>query len=155
VSAVVPLAAPVLRPLAVADIDRLATIEGRAYHQQGWTRGIFADCLRVGYCGWGVEDGGGLAGYGFVSVAVGESHLLNLAVDPPSQGRGLGRVLLAQMFESAREWGAECMFLEVRPSNLRARTLYASAGFTEFGRRRGYYPAADGREDALILCRRL
>lgn len=154
-SAVVPLSAPLLRPLGAGDIDRLAAIERRAYRHQGWTRGIFADCLRVGYAGWGVEDGGALAGYAFVSVAVGESHLLNLAVDPGSQGRGLGRLLLAQMFESAREWGAECMFLEVRPSNRRARTLYARAGFTEFGRRRGYYPVPGGREDALILCRRL
>jgi len=154
-SAVISFAAPLLRPLAEADLDRLAAIEERAYRHQGWSRGIFSDCLRVGYSGWGVEDDGTLAGYGFVSVAVGESHLLNLAVDPGHQGRGLGRLLLAQMLQSAREWGAECMFLEVRPSNRRARLLYARTGFTEFGRRRDYYPAPNGREDALVLCRRL
>lgn len=156
-SAVAPFEVPLLRPLTRRDLDRLAQIEAGAYCSHGWSRGIFEDCLRVGYACWGAEEGGGLAGYGILSVAVGESHLLNLAVDPRCQRRGLGRLLLEHMLQVARKWGAECMFLEVRPSNERARALYACAGFTEFGRRRGYYPAgrARGREDALVLCRRL
>lgn len=156
-SAVVPFEVPRLRPLTRRDLDRLADIESRAYWSHGWSRGIFEDCLRVGYACWGVEEDARLAGYGILSVAVGESHLLNLAVDPRRQGRGLGRLLLEHTLQAARQWGAECMFLEVRPSNERARALYARAGFTEFGRRRGYYPAsrAGGREDALVLCRRL
>lgn len=156
-SAVAPFEIPILRPLMQSDLDRLADIESRAYRTHGWTRGIFEDCLRVGYACWGAEEGGLLAGYGILTVAVGESHLLNLAVDPRHQGHGLGRLLLEHMLAAARRWGAECMFLEVRPSNVRARSLYARAGFSEFGRRRGYYPAGQGgaREDALVLCRRL
>lgn len=156
-SAVAPLHFPLLRPLTLRDLDRLVEIESQAYWSHGWTRGIFEDCLRVGYACWGAEEGSRLAGYGILSVAVGESHLLNLAVDPARQGRGLGRLLLDHMLQSARRWGAECMFLEVRPSNARARDLYARAGFSEFGRRRGYYPAGrdGGREDALVLCLRL
>ncbi len=156
-SAVIPLQAPLLRPLTLGDVHRLVEIETYAYHRQGWTQGIFEDCLRVGYSCWGAEDQGRLAGYGILSVAVGESHLLNLAVDPPSQRTGLARLLLEHLFRVAQEAGAECMFLEVRPSNDRARRIYTRAGFTEFGRRRGYYPASarGNREDALVLCRRL
>lgn len=145
-------AAPLLRPLASSDLDLLAAIEERAY-PQGWTRGIFADCLRVGYCCWGVESNGALAGYGIISVAAGESHLLNLAIDPASQRKGLGRLLLEHLLSVARSWQVTHMFLEVRPSNVAARTLYAAVGFEEFGRRRGYYPPtpAGGREDAVVL----
>ncbi len=43
------------------------------------------------------------------------------------------------------------MFLEVRPSNLAARALYADNGFRELHVRRGYYPADEGREDAILM----
>lgn len=155
-NAVVRPARATLRQLLISDLDALVAIERRAY-RTGWTRAIFEDCLRVGYCCWGVELDGGLTGYAIVSVAADESHLLNLAVDPPCQRRGLGRVLLEHSFVVAREWHAECMYLEVRPSNVTARALYESAGFIEYGRRHGYYPAAaDGRrEDALVFRRDL
>jgi len=45
------------------------------------------------------------------------------------------------------------MLLEVRPSNVGALNLYHEAGFAEIGRRKGYYPAVHGREDALVLQR--
>ncbi|MGZ8155124.1 MAG: ribosomal protein S18-alanine N-acetyltransferase, partial [Burkholderiales bacterium] len=46
---------------------------------------------------------------------------------------------------------AERAFLEVRPSNTAARALYARSGFSEIGRRRDYYPAQEGREDAVVM----
>jgi ribosomal-protein-alanine N-acetyltransferase len=155
-NAVVAFDPPVLRALVPDDLDRMATIEARAY-ARGWTRGIFSDCLRIGYYCRGLECGGELAGYGIVSVAAAESHLLNLAVDPDYQRRGFAKMLLADVTEFARGANAECMFLEVRPSNAAALALYMHTGFNEFGRRRGYYPPTSGgeREDALILCRRL
>lgn len=146
-----------VRQLGETDLDRLAVIERCAYQAHGWSRAIFADCLGVGYDCWGVVHEGVLVGYGIFSVAVGESHLLNLAVHPDSQGRGIGRFMLDFVLREAARRDAECMFLEVRPSNRVARALYAAAGFNEFGRRRGYYPNGPGgvREDALIFCRRL
>jgi [ribosomal protein S18]-alanine N-acetyltransferase len=55
----------------------------------------------------------------------------------------------------ARELGASQMFLEVRPSNRPGQALYERHGFQRIARRRGYYPAAHGREDALVLSRAL
>lgn len=156
-SAVHPVERVYIRSLAEEDLDRLAEIERRAYRSLGWNRSIFADCLGVGYGCWGATLRDGLIGYGIVSVAVGESHLLNLAVDPDYQGRGVGQFVLDFLLSEATRREAECMFLEVRPSNVVARELYGRAGFSEFGRRRGYYPHGPdgGREDALIYCRRL
>jgi len=156
-SAVRPLEEPRLRALTRADLDSLVMIEDEAYRSLGWNRNIFEDCLNVGYTCWGAELHGELSGYAIVSVAAGESHLLNLAVAPACQRRGLGGTLLDFACREAGRQGAECMFLEVRPSNHVARDLYAKMGFNEFGRRRGYYPNGhDGtREDALVFCRRL
>ncbi|MDN5864304.1 MAG: ribosomal protein S18-alanine N-acetyltransferase [Gammaproteobacteria bacterium] len=145
------------RVLLPADIDHLAAMERRAYAGKGWNRGIFTDCLRNGYICRGLVAGERISGYYIVSVGAGESHLLNLVVDPDCQRRGFGRSLLFHALAEACQAGAECIFLEVRPSNVAARRLYEQEGFSEFGRRRGYYPASErgGPEDALVLCLKL
>jgi ribosomal-protein-alanine N-acetyltransferase len=90
-----------------------------------------------------------------MSVAVGEAHILNLCVRPELQGCGLSRQMLDHLLELAYPLQVRTVFLEVRISNHRAVRLYAAAGFCEVGIRRGYYPAAKGREDALVLAREL
>lgn len=156
-STVSPLDIPYLRAVSKSDLECLVEIEDRAYRGQGWSRTIFEDCLNVGYTCWGAALDEGLVGYAIVSIGAGESHLLNLAVDPMHQRQGVGRMLLDFACDEASRQQAECMFLEVRPSNRTARDLYARAGFNEFGRRRGYYPhgAGGAREDALVFCRHL
>ena len=57
--------------------------------------------------------------------------------------------------EAAQAGGARRMLLEVRPSNRQAVTFYLRSGFTQIGVRRGYYPAAAGREDALVFDKEL
>jgi ribosomal-protein-alanine N-acetyltransferase len=92
-----------------------------------------------------------LIGYGVLMIGVGEAHLLNLSVARPWQRRGLGRALLDHFVELAGRFGATRLLLEVRPSNVAARALYAQAGFLELSVRRGYYPAEGGREDAILM----
>jgi len=140
------------RPMLAADLEEIMTIEHRSYPYP-WTRLIFNDCLRAGYCCWVCERQGVIEGYGVTSIAAGESHLLNLCVRPESLQQGIGRKLLLHLISLARRQNAEMMFLEVRPTNHAARALYESMGFNELGSRREYYPAAHGREDALILAR--
>ncbi len=139
-----------LRSMTAADLEAVSAIEARAYPFP-WSLGIFRDCLRVGYRCWLYEHGERIVGYTIMSLAVGEAHILNLCIDPDYQGQGLGRRLLRRLLNLAREGGADTVFLEVRPSNPGALALYLSEGFNEIGRRPGYYPAADGREDALVL----
>ena len=91
-----------------------------------------------------------------VLVAIDEAHLLNLTVAPEHQGRGWGGDMLRECLRlAAGDLQANAMLLEVRPSNAAALALYQRAGFRSVGRRRGYYPAAAGREDALVLRRML
>lgn len=141
---------PTIRALTEADLTEVARIEAAAYPFP-WTLGIFRDCLRAGYHGWVLARPGAIYGYGMLSVAAGEAHLLNLCVDPVRQGEGHGRRLLARMLDLARWHRCERIFLEVRPSNPVAITLYHDMGFNEIGRRPNYYPAATGREDALVM----
>jgi ribosomal-protein-alanine N-acetyltransferase len=136
------------------DVAAVMAIEGQVY-PHGWTEGIFLDCLRVRYSCWVLEQEGRVIGYGIMSVAVGEAHILNVAVDPASQGQGRGREMLMHLMQTGRRHGAETAFLEVRPTNQVAIRLYETAGFHQVGLRRDYYPADKGREDAVIMARDL
>jgi len=86
-----------------------------------------------------------------MSAAAGESHILNLTVRPESQRQGIGGTLMKHFLQLARRHGADTLMLEVRPSNCNAISLYEKLGFNEIGVRSNYYPAEDGREDALLL----
>ncbi|MCB1788232.1 MAG: ribosomal protein S18-alanine N-acetyltransferase [Gammaproteobacteria bacterium] len=151
-SAVLQEPRPLIRPMRVDDLSDVVGVERRAYTHP-WSEGILRDCLRVGYSCWVCELGEEIVGHAVMSVAIGESHLLNLCVGPEWQGRGLGRRMLRRMLRIARERNADTMFLEVRDSNDCARALYESEGFGEIGRRRGYYPAVQGREDAVVYAK--
>ncbi|WP_295378667.1 ribosomal protein S18-alanine N-acetyltransferase [uncultured Stenotrophomonas sp.] len=139
-----------LRALRESDLTVVMAIEVRGYPFP-WTRGIFVDCLRAGYPGLVMERDGELIGYGMLSIAADEAHVLNICIDPLTQSRGLGRQLLRALVQLASDRGAQRVFLEVRPSNTPALALYHSEGFNEIGRRPRYYPAAQGREDAVVM----
>lgn len=140
-----------IRPMTASDLPEVLDIE-RVSYDFPWNQGIFEDCLSMGYRALVVNEGAtAIRGYGLMSVAVGEAHLLNLCVAPLCRRTGMARYLLGQLIESARRDDAYVMFLEVRPSNRAALALYHQAGFATLGRRRAYYPAINGREDAVIL----
>lgn len=153
-NAVTPLEPLPLRPMRDADIRGVVAVEHRGYTHP-WSEGIFRDCLRAGYSAWVVEDGERIVGHGLMSVAAGECHILNICVAPDYQGRGLGRQLMDHLLDLAVNYGASLALLEVRPSNAAARALYDRLGFDEIGTRPNYYPAHDGKEDALVLAKQL
>ena len=143
-----------LRPMRDDDLDAVLDIELRAYPFP-WTRGIFQDCLRADYPAWVLQRDGGIIGYGLLSLAADEAHVLNVCTDPSLQGQGHGRRLLRALLLLAQGRGAQRVFLEVRPSNLAAIALYHAEGFNEIGRRPRYYPAKGGREDAIVMAKEL
>ena len=143
-----------LRPMREDDLDVVLAIEQRAYPFP-WTRGIFRDCLRADYPAWVLVEDGLVIGYGVLSLAADEAHVLNVCAAPEVQGRGHGRRLLRSLLQLARGRGAHRVFLEVRPSNAAAIALYHDEGFNEIGRRPRYYPAHDGREDAIVMAMEL
>jgi ribosomal-protein-alanine N-acetyltransferase len=141
---------PLLRPMQLEDLDQVTAIEIAAY-EYPWTNTIFRDCLRAGYNCWVLAQTVEVIGYGVLSVAAGEAHVLNVCVARAQQGDGHGKHLMKRLIDLARWHKAERIFLEVRPSNTRAVALYDQLGFNEIGKRPNYYPSKRGREDAIVM----
>jgi ribosomal-protein-alanine N-acetyltransferase len=137
------------RPMTIPDVGSVGAIE-RASYQFPWSEGVFRDCVRVGYLCRVVEYRNEISGYGIMSFGAGEAHVLNICVQQPLRGSGVGRQLMEYLLDRARDEYMQDVFLEVRPSNTVAIQLYESMGFERIGLRKGYYQAVGGREDALV-----
>ncbi len=138
--------------LGFADIDQMLSIEEKVYSHP-WTRGNFLDSFYSGHEACGLRNKSeDLLGYFVLMSVLDEMHLLNFSIAAEYQRQGLARILLDKMSECAREKNILSILLEVRVSNQRAVDVYQRYGFTEIGRRKGYYPATDGvREDAIVM----
>ena len=139
-------------PMHLAHLPAVLAIE-QAVYPFPWTHGNFVDSLAAGHGAQVLRTADGtLAAYSVAMTGVQEMHLLNLTVSPPWQRRGLACGLLDALVAQCRRERSEALWLEVRPSNQRAREVYVRYGFKEVGLRRGYYPAAGGqREDACVM----
>jgi ribosomal-protein-alanine N-acetyltransferase len=142
-----------LRKMTHTDLPAVMVIERKNYAFP-WGEDIFRDCFKAGYSCWVCEVQNKVLGYSLLSLAVGEAHILNLSVDPEEQNQGIGRKMMKNLIDYARG-RAETVFLEVRPSNIAAIALYEDLGFNEIGIRKNYYPAENGREDAIMLALQL
>jgi [ribosomal protein S18]-alanine N-acetyltransferase len=140
-----------IRLLELGDLDAIESIEQRAYPTP-WSRSMFASELAkpTSIC-LGAFEGDDLLGYVINSRYVDAWHVMNVAVDPDRQRRGVATALLARLFELTRDDERRGYTLEVRVSNRGAIRLYEQLGFEARGVRRGYY--TDNREDALIMWR--
>lgn len=140
-------------PMMPVDLTQVVELE-RQSQAFPWSRRNFEDALAAGYPAWVLRLQDTLAGFCVAMPTPDDVHLLVIAVAADYRRRGLATQLLAQVEQLAREYGVARVLLEVRPSNTRALAFYRQQGFTEIGRRRGYYPAGKGeREDALVLAR--
>ena len=141
-----------LRPMTVAALDDVLPLEDAVYPFP-WTRGNFVDSLAAGYTAWTLSGADGvLVGYCVAMMGVDEMHLLNITVAPAARRQGHARRLLAGLAQLCRERAAGRLWLEGRESNVEARGTYRHLGFAEVGRRKGYYPAPEGRrEDAIVM----
>ncbi|HUK45339.1 MAG TPA: ribosomal protein S18-alanine N-acetyltransferase [Gaiellaceae bacterium] len=140
-----------IRPLGLSDLTAIDSIEQRAYRTP-WSRSMFASELaKSSSVCLGAYDGERLIGYVVNSRYVDAWHIMNVAVDPDYQRRGIATRLLERLFELTRDDQRRGYTLEVRLSNSAAISLYERLGFTRQGVRRGYY--TDNREDALIMWR--
>ncbi len=143
---------PLIRSMRQSDLDAVAAIEAATYNYP-WSINIFRDCLLAGYSNFVLDSDGEPVGYGIMSIAAGEAHLLNICVLERLRRQGVGRRLLDCMMQLAQQSFVERMYLEVRPSNKSAFCLYDSAGFKALGLRENYYKARNGKEDAVVLVR--
>lgn len=141
-----------LRPMTPASLDGVMALEVEVYPFP-WSRGNFADSLASGDTTWTLNrPAGELVGYCIAMAGVAEMHLLNITVAPAFRRQGHARTMLSALVRRCVEAGAKRLWLEVRTSNVQARAAYTRLGFSEMGRRKGYYPAPAGsREDAIVM----
>ncbi len=142
-----------LDALRAVDLDRASQLHREAFEpmgERGWTRQDIAGLLASpGVTGFLLTEGSSDIGMAICRVVAEEAELLTVAVDPAHRRRGAGRRLLDAVIDRVRGEGARALFLEVAADNPGARALYKSLGFTDAGRRAGYYarrgqPAVDG-----------
>jgi len=138
------------RPLLVSDIADILVIEEQSY-EFPWSELIFRDCIESNYLCYAISMYQKFSGYLIVSTVLDEAHLLNICLSKEWQAQGLGRSVLLWLCDELKRKKINKIFLEVRPSNLRALALYNKLGFETIGIRKGYYPARTGREDAMTM----
>lgn len=147
------------RPMTEADIPAVMAMEAQAcmHPLHAWSDDNYRSSMRAGY--WMRVRCDGQTGQVLAAVVVmdgvDEMHLLNIAVDRSLHGQGVAQALLLVLYDLCQQRGAQSLWLEVRPSNARARKLYERQGFEVVGVRKNYYPAEVGREDALVMRRHI
>lgn len=141
---------PTLRDMTPADVDAVLALE-QQIHAYPWTRGMIVDSLSAHHLCKVYEHQGELLGYAILMPALDEVHLLDIGIAKAQQGKGFGFKLFNIISILCKNDKLSRMLLEVRRSNAPALALYRKAGCVEIGMRRDYYPAAQGREDAIVM----
>ena len=142
--------------MSVSHVDALMPHERDMFGTEAWTRAGYQSELadrRHRYYVAAESDDGDLLGWAGVMVVGETAEILTVGVVPSARRAGLARLMLAELIGEAVRRGAREVFLEVRVDNDAARLLYRREGFTEIGRRRGYYDG--GRVDAVTMRREL
>jgi len=140
-----------LRKMTENDLDDVARIEKQSTVFP-WTHKHFEDCLKAGHQAWVLCDRQkSIISFVIVQKVVDELHLLNICVQRQHQGQGLGKRMLEHIIDYAQQLESVLIVLEVRRSNTKAQSLYIQAGFNEMSVRQNYYPAEEGREDAILM----
>ena len=144
-----------VRRARAEDLPQVAAIERESFTDP-WSIASFRTLLAQRSAYFAVasrRDEGPLNGYIVAWCVADEGEIANVAVTAEARGRGVGAALLDAALRALAGGGAASVHLEVRDSNRAARALYATRGFEEVGRRRGYYRRPV--EDALVLRRLL
>ena len=129
----------------------LADIHGRAF-DDGWDAASITTLMEMpGAFGFLIKQAEEPVGFILARVGGGEGEIITIGVLPDVQGQGAGQRLVAHMEETAKDLGAETLFLEVAEDNAPAKATYFKAGYVEVGRRPAYYTRPGGCIDALVL----
>ncbi len=138
-----------IRPASFDDISSIVEIENKT-NQMPWSKAQFLSSMEVGHYSVVMHKDSDILGFAIYSPIIPESHLLNIAIDPAYQGKGLGDKLLQQIILQNRTIGVKTISLEVRVSNLPAINLYEKRGFHKDAVRPDYYSGSP-KEDALLM----
>lgn len=136
-------------PFKEVDLDRIMEIENVSFSSP-WTRQCYLELTPLESISFFVvKEDDVLLGYMLYQTWGEELELHTIAVDPKMRRKGVARKMMAHMIDDADRRGVLRIFLQVRPSNAAARSLYQSFGFSVIGVRKAYY--RDNLEDALVM----
>lgn len=138
-----------INQLTAENFDASWEIEHLA-HAFPWSKAQLLYQLNIQDSNYGLWQDDQLCAIAMVQRIFPEAELLNIAVHPSQQGKKLAKQLLQYVLEQLKQQQYERLYLEVRMGNQRAINLYESLGFNQIGERLDYYPAKNGREDALL-----
>ena len=138
-----------IRPASLDDILSIVEIENKT-NQMPWSKAQFLSSMEVGHYSAVMHKESDILGFAIYSPIIPESHLLNIAIHPTHQGKGLGDKLLQQVIFQNKTMGVQVISLEVRVSNLPAIKLYEKRGFLKDAIRPNYY-SGPPKEDALLM----
>lgn len=142
---------PLIRSATPADIPAMLQIEQSA-NSHPWSEGTFNTCFGERYFNAVLlDDNDAIQGFYIGEKVAVEASLFNIGVAPKAQGQGYGQQLMQHFIAQAQDLEALDCWLEVRQSNANAIKLYEKCGFIQTGLRPSYYPAATGREDAILM----
>ena len=131
-----------------ADLPEVIVMADSADSAAHWTTEDYAHIFQSPRTLLIAEQNGTIVGFIVAFDVAGDWELENVAVAPGHRRRGIARKLMDSLIEAAGESGAKAIFLEVRESNIAAKSLYERCGFQRYGRRRDYY--ANPSEDGLL-----
>ena len=138
-----------IRDMTAADVAQVAMLE-KVCFADPWSERSVASELDNALSLWLVAmEGEKLIGYVGSQTVMGETDMMNIAVDPDFRRKGIAEKLVETLVAELKARESHCLTLEVRASNEPARTLYEKLGFSQVGLRKNYY--RNPREDALIL----
>ena len=141
-----------LRDMTPADLPAVLAMEEELFAPDTWTAAMYRDELRRTDTRHYLvaEDGAGVIGYAGLIAYPEEAHIATIGVTGARQGEGIGARLLDTLLAEA-DTRSQVVLLEVRADNEAAQALYRRRGFTEIGRRRGYYQPSG--TDAVVMSR--
>lgn len=116
-----------------------------------WTKNTLLSCIGGRYITRRLSIAGKDVGFYVGELVIDELTLMEICVAPEYQGHGFGQALLSDFLQQAKQNKVVACHLEVRAKNIAAQMLYMNNGFIQVHRRTGYYPAAVGYEDALVM----
>lgn len=144
----------IIRPLMADELDQAYYLHQRATFQP-WSFSTFSDCCSSPYSCLAAVGNNRVIGYAIMLHVAGEVTLMDIAIAEEHRGHGIGKQLLNGVIDASVRLNAEEIWLEVRAGNHRAIALYHGADFNDIDIRRDYYPSAKGREDAIMMSKRL
>jgi ribosomal-protein-alanine N-acetyltransferase len=156
-----------LRPMSLDDLPAVMVLEEELFAPDTWTADMYRDELSRSDTRYyvvaefhlegedddeqPVDDEPVVVGYGGLIAYDDEAHVATLGVTGALQGEGIGALLLDDLLAEA-DRRSPVVLLEVRADNETAQHLYRRRGFTEIGRRRGYYQPSGA--DAVVMKRK-